>query len=336
MTKNSLSSIVVSSRIRLARNLAQAKFARKIDAVQQVAVMKKVIFALDSVFPHKVYSIANLSSIDTGVMLEKHLISPNLARNKESGAVVLSLDESISIMINEEDHLRAQCILPGLCLDKACETLMEIDDKLNNSLDFAFDTNLGFLTSCVSNLGTAMRASVMMFLPALSIAGKIGKVTEGIQKLGLSIRGAFGEESDTIGYMFQISNTSSLGKSENEIVNSVTDAVKRIIELEKEERIKLLDENLIRTKDLILRAYAILTGAFSISENEFSEMIAKVKLGVAFGFLKFRDNEIVDKIVFQCLPASLSKIAGKEMTREEEDLFRAEFLAKALKQNRIA
>lgn len=336
MSRNSFSSsIVISSRVRLARNLLQSKFPSAIESDQGFTVLKKIVAALDSVFAHKVYSISNLSSVDAGVMLEKHLISPRLVSNKEHGAVVVNADESVSIMINEEDHVRAQCILPGLCLDEACEKLMAIDDKLNEALEFAFDQNLGFLTACVSNLGTGMRASVMMFLPALSLAGKISKITDNVQKLGLSVRGVFGEESEEVGYLFQISNSASLGVAENEIVTSVSDAVRRIIELEKEERVKLLQENPTRTKDLIFRAFAVLTGAYSISESEFSELIAKVKLGAALGILKFRDNTIIEEITFQCLSASLSKIAGKMLAKDEEDLFRADYLARVLKQNRI-
>ena len=334
MQKNN-NSIVVSSRVRLARNLSAEVFPHTLGAESGYRVFCKIANALEGMFPQKVYQLSELSESDFGIMQEKHLISPALVRHSAISGVVLSADESISMMINEEDHLREQCIFPGLALEQAYQKIDAIDSKLDQNLAFAFDQSLGFLTACASNLGTGMRASVMMFLPALSLTGKISALSDSLKSKGIVLRGSKGEESEEDGYLFQISNAKTLGKSEREIILMVTDAVRKIAEMEKEERKILAGSNSVAVKDMIYRAYAILTGAYSLGADEFNQMLAQVKFGTILGLLRFKDESIFDKLFLVCQPAGLAKVAGHALVGQNENIFRADYVAQMLRQNRI-
>lgn len=328
-------SIVVSTRIRFARNIADSLFPHKLSTDDGNNVFTKTANAIEGVFKQKVYKLQNLSSSDLGIMLEKHLISPKLVRHDDISGVALSADETISIMINEEDHLREQCILPGLNLAEAYNRLDQIDTALDSKLGFAFDPALGFLTSCITNVGTGMRASVMLFLPGLSLSGKIATLAQNANQIGLTIRGEKGEESDSEGYLYQISNAHSLGVSERDILSLVETTVRRIIELEKEERKKLAASTGPQIKDMIYRAFAILTGAYSLNVDEFNQMLAQVKLGTVLGLLKFKDEAIFDKLFVACQPSALERVAGHPLVGVNENIFRADYVARMLKQNVI-
>ena len=333
MQKNN--SIVISSRIGFARNLANEKFPHMLSSDDGYRIFCKVANAIDGLFKQKIFQLNSLSNDDVNIMFEKHLISNKLIENANISGVVLSSDETISVMINEEDHIREQCILNGLNLEQAYSILESIDNKLDEKLGFAFDPNLGFLTSCISNVGTGLRASVMMFLPALSLSGKIDMLKDSLKKLGLTFRGEKGEGSDEDGYLFQVSNASSLGISEREIIQKLNDSVRRIAEMEKEERKKLSQDNDVAIKDMIYRAYAVLVGAFSLNVDEFNQMLSQVKLGVVLGLLRFKDDYLIDKLFLVCKPAGLAKIAGHTLVGIKENIFRADYVGQMLKQNRI-
>ena len=259
-----------------------------------------------------------------------------LLENKECGAVILSEDETVSIMVNEEDHIRAQCFLKGLSLDKAYQILSAIDDKLIEKLDVAYDVTYGFLNSCITNIGTGMRASVMMFLPALTISNKIQDVISMLKSQGLTVRGVFGEGSEALSYIYQISNARSLGVSEKEIIQKVTECAIKVANMELSERDVLLHNNQLELKDRVFRAYGILTNAFLLSAGEFMKYIGEVKMGICLGFMKFSDNALIDRLLFDALPSSLTKIAGQEALSEtEEKTTRAKFVAKTLQNLRI-
>jgi len=332
MQKNN-NSVVVSSRIRFARNLASEKFPHMLDSVNGERVFCRIANAVEKL--GKVYRISELPENDAGIMLEKHLISPRLIKNKDISGVVLSADERISIMINEEDHLREQCILPGFALEEAYKTLDQIDSDLDQKLGFAFDPNLGFLSSCITNVGTGMRASVMLFLPGLSLSGKIASIANNAKQIGIELRGAKGEESEEDGYLYQISNISSLGLTEKEIITNVESTVRRIIDLEIEERKNLATGTSVTIKDMVYRAYAVLTGAYSLGAQEFNQMLSQIKLGAVLGLLKFKNDQIFDKLAVAAQPCGLQKIAGHKLLGINENVFRADYVSRTLKQNII-
>lgn len=331
-----ISSIVISSRIRLARSLNDYIFPGMLSGEAGYKVIKQVADVVLPLGDYKVFTMQQLPALDAEVMQEKHLISKNLLENKDYGAVILSDNQSVSIMVNEEDHIRAQCFLKGLSLKQAYDTLEPIDNALINKLNVAFDSSLGFLNSCITNVGTGMRASVMLFLPALTLSSEIGKIINLLSNQGLTVRGVFGEGSEAQGYMYQISNARSLGVSESEIINKVTNYALKVCEYEMQARKRLVENDEITIKDRVFRAWGILTNAYSLSANEFMKYAGEVKIGIALGFIKLKDNTLIDRLLFDALPSSLTKIANQEALNEtEERLTRASFVAKTLKTARI-
>ncbi len=227
-------------------------------------------------------------------------------------------------MINEEDHLREQCIVKGLDLRFAYETMSEIDSRIAGSMKFAYDEQFGFLTACPTNLGTGLRASVMQFLPALTINGVMPKLIRSISRLGLTVRGVYGEGSDAEGYKYQISNEVTLGVTEEEILNQVEEVVKKVCELEAAERRTLLNgPNAIEVQDECLRAYGILTNCAKISAREFIKLTAKVKLGACLGFIDIPDVSLIDDLVVKLSPSNIAATASQQFTALERDIYRA-------------
>lgn len=335
MVNGDLSSIVVSSRIRLARCIGSCLFPSRLSSEQGFTLTKKIADTILQLGDFKVYAMNTLPKIDAMVMHEKHLISRELATNHEFSAVVLSADESISIMINEEDHIREQCILKGLSLVDAYNKLNQIDEVLLSKLDIAYDTDLGFLNSCITNIGTGMRASVMMFLPALSMGGGIQQIINTLASQGMVVRGVYGEGSEAQGYMYQISNSRALGRSERDIIDEVQMYAMKIAEAELSARERLMNENLDEVTDRVYRAWGVLTNAYKISSSEFMLRAGEVKMGIAFNLLRLKDNFLIDKLINQCMPYSLTKIAGYEMTDIERDKLRATQSRSTLKNARI-
>lgn len=329
-----ISSIVMSSRIRLARCLAKTPFPSRLSDEKGYEVLLKINNALKDL-KLTLYKCKNLPELDGELLREKHLISSDLLERKEMSGVLLSEDETIAIMINEEDHVREQCIMPGLSLLQAYEKLDRIDDELLAKLDIAFDGDLGFLNSCITNVGTGMRASVMLFLPALTMLGEINSHINALSNQGFTVRGVYGEGSGSNGYIYQVSNSRCLGLTEKEIINGVDASVRRLCNLEIAAREKLLTANHDEIYDKVCRSYGILTSCYMLGTEEFMKLAGEVKIGLALGLLKFKDNYIIDKLIFKCMPSSLAKIAGTAMNEVETNKFRAEFVRKFLSENRI-
>lgn len=327
--------VVITSRIRVARNVKNILFDPKKDLAKREELINRVAGALMPLGKFKVYKISNLSEVDSKVMFGKHLISKELLSNKQTGAVIIKNDEKVSVMVNEEDHIREQCILPGLQLDKAFSIINEVDDELSNALNFAYNEKYGYLTSCVSNVGTGLRASVMLFLPALTLQSEIDGIISAVKAKGLTVRGVTGEGSSSLGYMYQISNAISIGISEREIISMVISAVTRICELEKIARKKILDTNPEYVTDLSWRAYGILTNCFTIDYEEFMKLAGEVKLGIALGLIVLTDNTFIDKLVDYCSDSAIIKMCGKNLNEDEIGKFRAAYLYKNLKNFRI-
>lgn len=329
------SSIVVSSRARLSRCLDKVPFPSKLDADDGDKIIDKVYAAICDQDDFKLYKIKDLSRDDAFIMQEKHLISYDLIENSECGGVCINSNETIAVMINEEDHIREQCLLSGLNLDLAYKMIDKIDNQICKKLDVAYDSSLGFLTSCITNVGTGLRVSVMLFLPALTLSNRMAKLIENLKNNGIAVRGAYGEATDYLGYLYQISNERTLGKTEQEYISQINYLVTQICDMEIEARKQLLLSRENEVIDIVNRAYGVLTNCYLLSCEEFMKLAGEIKMGIALGLVRMKDNLVVDRLLSTCTPYSLVKLAGNISTEQEEQKFRATYVAKVLKNNRI-
>lgn len=327
--------IIVSSRIRLARNIADKPFSNNTDLNTANIVLDTVFSALNEVSNFNFYKCKNLKNEVLEEMLEDHLISSELINNSDISGVAISQDNTVSIMVNEEDHIRAQCILDGLNLKNAFDIISDIDTELIQKLKFAFDERLGFLTACPTNVGTGLRASVMMFLPGISLTNNVQEMINAVSKFGICVRGAYGEGSNANGYLFQISNQFSLGKSEEEIVQLVGSTALKICDLEIRARKLLLDTNKNVLTDEIYRAYGILSNCYKISTGEAVELLSKLKLGCDIDLIRLKSPEIIDDLLKNVSPLKINKLSTKMLNPEARDLFRADYIGRVMKNNRI-
>jgi protein arginine kinase len=327
------SGTVVSTRVRLARNLEGYPFPSHLkDEKQAKEIIRLVSSGLSGLEEFRLYYMDSIDSEQAAVMKENHLISPNLIKNKKYSAALINGEENVSIMINEEDHLREQCILKGLELKLAYETMSEIDTRIAKRMKFAYDEQLGFLTACPTNLGTGLRASVMMFLPAITVNGLMPKVIRSVSMLGLTVRGMYGEGSEAEGYMYQISNEVTLGVSEEYILSQVEDVVTKLCRFEEGERSKLKrGSSALEIQDECLRSYGILTNCAKISSGEFVKLSANVKLGACLGYINIDDVSKIDDMVIKLRPSNINAAADKILTPLERDVYRAQYASKHLK-----
>lgn len=320
---------IIMSRVRLARNLKGYPF--KVRDVQTAKeIVKKVNRAVVKCDTFNLYYASNLSLTTLEAMKERHLISQNLIDNRECGAALINQDESVSIMINEEDVIREQCFMRGLRLSEAYKRLQDIDDELSKNLDVAYDERYGYLTACPTNLGTGLRASVMMFLPALTESGKIVALSEEVERLGLTIRGVYGEGSTAEGYIYQISNEVTLGVSEYDVLLEVERTAVDICRAERDEMEKLYIRKELLTMDKAKKSFGILTNAVLLDYKEFLSHIAWVKLGAMLGMINISEIDQIDDLIVSVRPANLCVQQSKRLSAVERDLFRAELVGKKL------
>lgn len=323
------SGIVMSSRVRIARNIAGLPFPsiasvevsqKAVDMVRKSILESNSILSRDFDF----VSLRNLSDVEKYILVEKHLISPDLVERAEVAAALINHNEQISIMVNEEDHIRMQCIFPGFQLDKAWELLNRMDDIVEESIEYSFDEHLGYLTSCPTNVGTGMRASVMMHLPGLVATNYINSVLHTISKVGLTARGLYGEGSEALGDIYQISNQITLGPSEEEIISNINIVVRQIMENERMARQALVQSNRLEFEDRIWRALGILKHARKLSLQEFMSLLSQVRLGVDMGIINGIDVVMLNELMVKCQPAHLQAYIGRETSAEELDVARAD------------
>lgn len=323
------SDIVMSSRIRLARNLSDVPFphflpkAKALDIIMDVEAAFKACPALSE--DSAVFVMKDLSLDERNLLSELHLISPAMVQ-LDQGAVIVSPDESIGIMVNEEDHLRIQTMFPGFAPLSAFELASRVDDVLEERLDYAFDEKIGYLTSCPTNVGTGLRASVMLHLPVLTLMEQVGPMLSTISQLGLVARGIYGEGSQSRGNLYQISNQITLGKSEEDIIQNVTCVVKQIINSERKARQNLSEEAKIRLEDKILRSYGILANAKLVSSKEAMTHISDVRLGVEMGIIPDLSLEDANALFIYAGPAYIQGMTKEQLTPQSRDLKRAEII----------
>ncbi|MDE6868397.1 MAG: ATP--guanido phosphotransferase, partial [Clostridia bacterium] len=308
--------IVVSTRIRLARNIEGFPFPSHLkDEKQAKEIIRLVSSGLSKLDEFRLMYMDSVSDEQAVCLMENHLISPKLIKNRKYSAALINREDNVSIMINEEDHLREQTLIKGLDLKLAYETMSEIDNKIANYMKFAFDEQLGFLTACPTNLGTGLRASVMQFLPALTMNGLMPKLIRGISRLGLTVRGIYGEGSDAEGYLYQISNEVTLGVTEEEILKQVGEVVKKVGELEENERRVIMNSpKALDIQDECMRAYGILTNCAKVSSNEFVRLASKVKLGACLGYIGLSDVSEIDDLIVKMRPTNINAAAQRPLT----------------------
>ncbi len=329
--KPSYENVVVSTRIRLARNFADYPFPHKLkDTGKAREIVQLLSAALSHTDTFDLFYMKDISQERAEILKEKLLISQDLIKHRPISAAFISRDESISVMVNEEDHIREQYFLNEFNLKKVYERISGIDEIISECIPFAFDRNLGYLTACPTNLGTGLRASVMLFLPALTKRNLIKKLLPDLTRMGLTVRGAFGEGSVAEGDMYQISNEVTLGYSEEFILEEVENAVKKLAEFELRERQRMLEQDGVGFRDKIMRAYGVLTNCLRIEEREFNRLMSDVKLGAATGVLNASMRSLDDLIV-ALRPANVNRLNGAPLLGEEISMYRAEYVGKALR-----
>ena len=316
------SDIVVSTRIRLARNLNEYPFPNKLNTKSRTAlnnIIKDAVEA-DKKFDLRFVEMKSLARFEAASMAERHIISPEFASDADGRALMISKDEDICIMLNEEDHIRIQIMKSGFALDEAYAVADEIDDLLGSKLEYAFDERIGYLTQCPTNLGTGMRASVMLHLPALTMNGQIHKLINTISKLGLTFRGAFGEGTKATGDMYQLSNQITLGISEEFAIRNLKAITLQLCANERAAREELLKS--IDTEDAIYRAYGTLKWARLLSTQELMDNLSLVRLGSVAGKISV-PIETLNELMISMQPASINVMAAQKLDEKERDTIRA-------------
>jgi protein arginine kinase len=327
--------VVVSSRIRLARNVEHLVMPQFQNEDQSQNVLRLIREAADPILQTEgltFYKIGDMDPLDRQILVEKHLISPEHAQDQSRRAVLISGDEKDCVMINEEDHLRIQTFFPGLQLDQALNRANVLDDLLERNLPYAFDEKKGYLTACPTNLGTGMRASVMLHLPAMDMTQQTPMIFQTLFQVGLVVRGLFGEGSEAVGHFYQISNRTSTGIREFEMIQHLSLVTDQIVEKEMATRRKLKLEAPLRMKDRCGRSYGILQNAAILSTKEALEKLSDVLLGKNMGF--FSDEEIAGGLVeylISAQPGFIQKQNTKKMNEEERDVVRADLFRKICK-----
>lgn len=331
--------MVLSSRVRLARNFREYPFPHKSTAEHQQKIIQetqKAIFSgsdsMAGIFRY--VDITSLDIIEKAVLVEKHIVSKELVESKRLIGLILSQDEQISIMINEEDHLRIQCLASGMQLTKAWEVCDSLDNLLSETIDFAWDENIGYLTSCPTNIGTAIRVSVMMHLPALAMTGYIKPVLEAMGKLGMAVRGLYGENTQASGNVFQFSNQITLGKSEQDIILSMHNIAQQIIDQERALRQELLKQNRYKLEDRIFRSFGILKNARIMDTGETLKRLSDLRLGVDMGILEDIDITDINQMMLLVQPGSLQKTKGRILGSDERDTCRAQLVREMMNKQR--
>ena len=326
------SDVVVSSRVRLNRNLNGFKFLSKCSVEEQNNILAKIKEVIPSLgYGLKYIDLNDLDDVTKLSLIEKHLISPDFAVNKEhKKAVIVNDEENICIMINEEDHIKLQVFSSGQELENLMNLIIEIDEKLGDLVDYSFSEKFGYLTASPINVGTGMKASVIVHLPALTMTGNLSKVLRIVNNLGMNIKGVYGEGTQNDGDLYQISNTQTIGLTEKEIATNVKNITEKIIEQERTAR-NYLGKNQTEIEDRVYRAFGVLAYASKLSSEECKKLLSDVKLGTDLGIIKELDDSKVKELELYTKAGNLQKYFGKTMEGYEREIKRAEAVKQIIK-----
>ena len=328
------SKIVMSSRVRLARNLKGVAFpgwAKKPERIRALEIVRPAVEQLSAMKGAFSESMDNLAPLDKQILVERHLISREHAAKNAGSGLVLNKEESLCVMINEEDHLRMQALRPGLQLKQAWSAIDHFDSQLEKKVEYAFDPNLGYLTACPTNLGTGIRVSAMLHLPGLVLSEQINQIISAVNKLGLAVRGLYGEGTEALGNVFQVSNQMTLGESEPDIVERLNKVLAQIIEHEENARGSLLEKKPKTVMDQIGRAYGILANSHRVTSKETMNLLSFMRLGVDLGLFPDVERGLVDELFVITQPAHLQKQYSEKLGADERDLLRADMLRERLR-----
>ncbi len=321
------SDVVVSTRIRYARNIKGIKFEARMTQKDEEELIDK--FSKVKIDNLKLCKLSDIDDITKMSLVERHILSKDIL-NKKNAAFLLNDDESVCVMINEEDHIRIQVVKPGLDFENTFNIASKIDNEISKVVPYAYNDKYGYLTTCPTNLGTGLRVSVMLHLPALRLTGRIQRILDVINKVNVTVRGVYGENSEAIGDMYQVSNKVSLGVTEEEIINNIKKITDTLIKNEKEAR-TLLKKRGIVFEDKVSRMYGTLLYAKKMDYNECARLISIVKLGVDMGIIKDIDSEKVNKIRTLAKPNNLQKYFKSKFDESERDIKRAELIKEIIK-----
>ncbi len=324
---------VLTSRIRLARNLRNQPFpgwAKRDQRAAALDILRPAVEALPAMKDAFSQELGDLTSVQKQVLVERHLISREHAARGDGSGAVIERRQTFSLMLNEEDHLRMQAIRPGLQLSAAFEALSALDTELESSLEFAFDPSLGYLTTCPTNLGTGLRASAMLHLPGLVLSDQIGQVLQAVNKIGLAVRGLYGEGTESLGNLYQISNQSTLGESEETIIRRLERVISQVAQHEQNAREKLLEDDPEMVADKIGRAYGVLRHAYIIDSKEALNHLSLLRLGGNLGFFPAETGLLCDALLMDIQPAHLQLHTGRKLSPEERDSIRAQIVRSRL------
>ena len=325
------SDIVMCSRIRLARNLADFPFTNRASRGEKAEIESNVKQAVGrAALDLSFLDVNAMPSLDRQFLVERQLISRELAAGEGPRGVAIGPHENVSVMVNEEDHLRIQVMHSGLSLHDVWERINKLDDQLEEQLPYAYSPQLGYLTACPTNVGTGIRVGVMLHLPALVQTKQIDKVFRALQKINLAVRGLYGEGTQAFGDFYQISNQQTLGKSETELIRILTDVVPQVIQYERTARQALMNERRQHLHDQVSRAYGVLKTAHTISSEETMLLLSSVRMGINLGLIDDLEIATVNELFIQTQPAYLQKIQGSELGVEERNVARASYLRRRL------
>lgn len=333
-TDGESSDVAFSSRIRLARNLKDIPFPNFANEKQLAAVnesVKQALHNIQSRFGDLIQiQIEDLTPNDRLILVEKHLCSPQFIEKPHFKSLIVNQEQSIGIMVNEEDHLRIQTIMPGFSLENAFNLANQIDDFLEESLEYCFDECCGYLTACPTNAGTGIRASVMLHLPGLTLVDQVKRVLSALSHIGVNVRGMYGEGTESFGDFYQISNQVTLGRSEADLTNNLKSVCRQAIEQERTVREALLKDSKAQLEDKLCRSYGILTQARILTFQEAIKLLSDVKLGVELGIISGINKVTLRKLIFLTKASILQKIIGKEVSPAERDFYRAKVIRESL------
>ena len=331
------SDIVISTRIRLARNLAQFPFPNRAgdDILREIETLMKGKLAHPGLGSEiNYFDVQALDEVDRHLLVERQLISRELSEGSGPRGVGISKEENLSLMVNEEDHLRIQFLQSGFALDESWEKIDAADNAIEEQVTYAFHEQLGYLTACPTNVGTGIRVSVMLHLPALALTKEIQKVFHALQKISLAVRGLYGEGSQAMGDFYQISNQVTLGKSEEQIINNLKDVVPNIIAYERRVRDAMLNDNYEKLYDQISRAYGTLQSAHTISSEETMHLLSSVRMGINLKLIKDIEIQTVNELFIYTQPAHLQRLEHQELKSAERNVARATYLRQRLLDSR--
>lgn len=328
--------IVLSSRIRLARNIENIKLPHLMtvpEAKKVIKIVEEAIITNNKSTDNKfeIYEIDKLSPLERNIFVEKHIISPSLLEKPNLSAFLLRKDEKVTIMVNEEDHIRIQVLLPGFNIEEGWKIGNEIDDLLESNTIYAFDERFGYMTCCPTNAGTGLRASVMVHLPGLVLTGYINQVLQAVNQIGLTVRGLYGEGSSALGNLFQISNQTTLGESEEDIMGKLRSIVLQIITKERYAMLSLLNSRKVEIEDKVFRSLGILQNSRIISSKESMELLSNVRMGINMNMLKNINLNTINNLMIETQPANIQNQSEHELTVTERDIKRSEIIRDKIK-----